>query len=118
MPENPAEYLQASFLGGINQQVDPTRISRDSYFLLSNGRVRRDVIEPIKLPLDLSSQVPQGIYQGIYAIANYIIVLISGKAYVKDYENNPSGAFVKIPNFQLNEISDIFAIAVPTSTKK
>src|SRR6185436_11218531 len=106
MSNNIKENIKSSFLGGINQQLDSTRIPEDSYFLLINGRTREDVVTPIKAPLLLSNQVPQGNYQAIYSVANYGIILIDGKAYVKDYELNPNSGFSQIPNFQLSSTVD------------
>lgn len=114
--KSPNEYSLSSFLGGINQQVDPTRIPDDSYFLGVNIRVRRDAAEPIKLPLDLSTHAPAGNYQGLYSAANFSLLLADGNCYVKDYENDPNGGYVSIPDFQMDaNVDTIYAAIIPAA---
>lgn len=112
----PLEYLQKTFLGGMNQRVDPTRLEGDAYYLLVNGRVRKDIVEPIRKPLPLTSITPQGKYQGIYAAGQYSILLVDGKAYIKNNEDINT-AYVRIVDFQLDpNVDNIFAELVPAST--
>lgn len=110
------DFIQQSFIGGLNQEVDPTRIDRDQYPLLINGRNRYGNIEPVKLPLEImSSEFPAGIMQGTFAAGNILIVFVAGQAYYKDWEY-PNSSFLKINGFALSpDAPVVFAEAVPIS---
>jgi len=115
MPE--AKFNQASFSGGINQQIDTTRIGTNEYPLLINGRNRYDVIEPINLPEQVIDSVfpLNAKFQGLYAAENILIVIAEGQAFWKDW-NIPNSYFTKIPDFQLAASADIiYAASVPVS---
>jgi hypothetical protein len=112
------EYLQESFLGGINQQFDPTRIGKNEYMLAVNVRNRRDTLEPIKLPLDITSAKPDGKIQGIYGASNLLVLFVEGKAYFKDFlQSAGSIAFTRIGDFSMSaEVDTIYAEFVPSSS--
>lgn len=111
------DFLQKSFIGGLNQQVDATRLQDNEYPLLVNGRNRYDLVLPIKLPEQIVDiQLVGTKYQGCYAAANVLFVFISGKAYYKDF-NFPASAFNVVAGFQLDpDVDIIFAELVPAST--
>lgn len=103
------DFKQSSFQGGINQQLDATRIPDlgDSYFLGVNIRNRGDVLQNIPAPLDLSSTHPVGNLQGIYGAGTFLLLFINGRAYYRDVGNNSSN------NFSLLPTSPQFDAAVP-----
>jgi len=109
-------YIQQSFSGGLNQQIDPTRISRNEYPLLINGRSRYDVVTNVRLPVQVNDMSLTGVnYQGIYAALNLVFIFIDGKPYYKDM-NYPSMSFQPINGAQLDPtVSTVFAALVPTS---
>lgn len=110
------EYIQDSFLGGINQQVDPTRIGKNQYFLGINVRNRKDVAEPIKLPLDITNKKPEGKIQGIYAASNLLILFVNGRAYYQDFRINTDVNLIQIPGFQMSQTVDMmYAEFIPAS---
>lgn len=112
----PLIFSKNSFSGGINQQVDATRIGANEYPLLVNGRTRYDVVEAINAPQMVTSGLPLGgKYQGCYAAGSYLLVFISGEAYYQDYET--PGAFTKIIGFLLDTtVEYLYAEQVPAST--
>jgi len=118
LPNAPLVFQQESFKGGMNQQVDPTRLQFDEYPLLINGRTRYGVVEPVELPADAD---PQGTLdgrkvQGVYSAGPYFIVFADGKCF---YKNSADilGAFIQMPGFQMDPFVDtIYAEQVPTSS--
>ena len=101
-------YSQNSFAGGLDRDFDPTKIRRDSYPLLVNGRIRENIVVPTKKHLQLNP--PSGTYQGIYAIGSFIVIFISGVAYYADISSSPI-TFQPIKNWTtLNQsVSRIYA---------
>ena len=111
------EYNQASFVGGMNFGLDATKIAENEYYLLVNGRARRDVIETIKLPLRHIKGLPGGKFQGVYGYGSILLVFIAGKAYYRDFEDLGVDYFTLIPSFSLSATVDIlYAQALPAST--
>lgn len=110
------EFNQESFLEGLDQQVDSTRISKSAYTLLINGRNRYDMIRPVKLPLLITDpQLAGSNLQGSYDIGSVQIVFKDGRAYYKD-ENFPASNFNQVPDFLMDANAPLlFAEAVPTS---
>lgn len=110
-------FEQLAFDGGMNQQVDPTRLQPSEYPLLINGRTRYGVVEPVALPADAD---PQGTLtgrkiQGFIAAGPYFIVFADGKAFYRDV-TMVNAAYNQIPGFQMDRLVDvIYAEAVPAS---
>lgn len=109
------KFLQQSFQGGYNRLLDTTRIQRNEYPFLQNGRNRFDVIETIKKPLDITSTLPDGNFQGLYAAGNFTLVFIDGRAYYRNYA--VSGQFVAVADLALSpDVDKIYVELVPAST--
>lgn len=109
------KYLTADFSGGMRRNVAPSKLDENEYALLFNGRSRYGTIKPIKLPLDLTNEMPAGLMQGIYGIDTILIVFKDGKLYARDYSQNPN-AFNFDNNFQMDQLADrIYAQPVPAS---
>lgn len=109
-------YIQQSFSGGLNQEIDSTRINRNEYPLLVNGRSRYDVITNVKLPLQIVDDTLTGVnYQNITAADNILFIFVDGKAYSKDFDY-PSSGFQPVNAPSLNpNVSTIFTELVPAS---
>lgn len=113
----PLDFIQQSFIGGLNQQIDSTAISDNEYTLLINGRNRYDDIVPINLPEEIVDPVFAGLKrQGIYAAGNIEFIFAGGKAFYKDW-NFPNSPYLNIPGLQLSTTVDIiYAELVPNSS--
>lgn len=114
------DYKQSSFQGGINQQLDATKIPSlgDSYFLGVNVRNREDVLQPINSPLNLSDTIPAGKLQGIYGAGTLLLLFVDGKPYYRDVNNTASSNFVAFVNPpEMSPLVDyIYAEFIPAST--
>lgn len=74
----------SEFRGGMRQQFSSDKEDvLKSYQLLINGRVRTNVIEPIKLPVEDTS-LPAGLKQGIYSFDSFILAFVAGQLYVRN----------------------------------
>lgn len=111
----PLQYLQSSFIRGMNQQVDGSRLAADEYSLLINGRNRYDTIDPITRPVDVT---PTGVtkVQGCYAAGALLVCFADGEAFYRN-EGLANQTFTQIPGFQMSATVDtLFAVLVPAST--
>jgi len=110
--------IQKTFSGGFNRIYDPTKLSRDAYPLLVNGRLRDEMIRPIQKPVRFTSGLPASYtrFQGGYAAGNISLVFIDGAAYYRNHELINS-AYVQITGFQMDAgVETIFAELVPASS--
>ena len=108
-------YLQNTFDGGLNQQVDGSRVAANEYPLLINGRHRNDVIEQVNTPID---RTPDGILrvQGLYAAGSFSVLFADGAAFYKD-ESVSDSNYTRIAEFTMGSTQPvIYACAVPAST--
>ncbi len=113
-----ANYNKLDFRGGMNQFVDPTKVDATTeHYLLVNGRVRENVVSPVKLPLDLTEGLPiTGDIQGVYPVGSYQIVFIAGQAWYRNFDP-ASGFWSKIVGFQMSATAPkIYLETVPAST--
>lgn len=109
-------YTKKSFLGGMNQQFDMTKIKEDEYPLLFNGRSTFDKIKPVRLPSKISNSIFRWtIIQGIFATDTLLFVFADGKAYWKDV--NGTLDFKQIIGFNLDpNASAVYTVKVPASS--
>jgi hypothetical protein len=109
-------FQKSSFRGGLHQHTYSTRLDPSEYFLLVNGRTRRDVVEGIKSPRQDTSLQP-GKLQGCYAAGNLVLLFIAGEAFIRDYSIVGS-VFQQITTFsRMSQTVDfIYAELVPSST--
>lgn len=76
-------FDQLDFTGGIDAEYDRIKIPRNSVPLLLNGRIRDGNIQPVKRHVkDLN--IPDGVYQNLITVGNYLVAFISGLVYYKD----------------------------------
>ncbi len=75
---------KTNWLGGINQLSDISKLGENEYWILINARVRKNVVEAVNLPLNVSSDLPVGeTFQDITAAGGLLIAFVGGKAYYK-----------------------------------
>jgi len=109
------KFLANNFSGGMRRNVVPTKLGDQEYALLINGRSRYGTIKPIKLPKNLTSEFPVGLFQGIYGIDTILIVFKDGRLFARDYSSSLS-AFNVDNNFLMNTlVNRIYAQPVPAS---
>lgn len=108
------KYIKNDFSGGLNMVGDTAKIGGNQYPLLVNGRIRSNVIRPVKLP-SLVDELPDGIVQGLYAYGPYLIVIKAGFVYFKDYTvENPT--FEKLVGTNLSATAPIVYCEAVTSS--
>jgi len=98
------EFSISTFIAALNQRVDPSKVdlTKGEYYLLSNGRVRRGVIRPIKKPKNIFAGIPAlGTVQGLYAVNSLQVVFVAGKAYWRNFDPE-SNAWNQIGGFQMS----------------
>lgn len=108
-------FSQVDFSGGMNQQVDGSRVGLTEYPLLLNARTRNGIVEPVTRPID---RTPTDLtwFQGVYAAGSYSVIFASGQAFYKD-ETLATSEYTRIPGLQLSTTARfIYACAVPAST--
>lgn len=109
-------HRQEGFAGGLNTLLDSSQLEANEYRLLLNARARFGRIDPVVKPLQVSDGLPAGKRQGCYAVGNFGIVFVAGKAYYKDYSTAGS-SFIEIADFQMDATVDtLYAQDVPAST--
>jgi len=112
----PLRYTQMSFAGGMNQQVDGSRLAANEYSLLINARSRHDIIEPVTLPVNIT---PRGLnkVQGVYSAGSLVVCFGDGLAFYRD-ENLSTPTWIKLDGFAMSATVDvIYATAVPASVQ-
>ena len=73
---------KTNFLGGIQTQFSPEKSAfADSYALLTNCRVRNNIVEPVRGPLELD--IPSGTLQNLSAFDTNLLVFASGIPYYR-----------------------------------
>lgn len=109
-----ATFAVVDFVQGIDARFEPSKILDGGFALLINGRVRNNVVEPIKSPLLIDKGQPAGNHQGIYAAQQYALLFIGGKAYLKDFRNDSN--YQEVEGFQmLSGVEYIYVALVPAS---
>lgn len=110
-----ALFKQNDFSGGLNTQLDATKIPSNAYALLINGRTRRNVIEPTARHVRLNA--PAGRYQGLYIVGSFLIIFVYGIAYYADITESPI-IFRQVGGWQPFSITTprIYAEQVPANS--
>lgn len=111
------EFNKNSFLGGINQQIDSTKLGENEYPLLINGRNRYGVIKPVyKHKKVVDGIIGNRKVQGVYSVGSILIVFAGGLAFYKD-QNYPNANFNQIADFAMSDTAAIlYATLVPISS--
>lgn len=87
LPAPRALFIQNDFTGGLNAQLDGTKIPSNCYPLLINGRTRKNSVAPTNRHVKLNA--PLGKYQGLYISGSYLLLFVSGVAYYADIRSTP-----------------------------
>lgn len=105
---------KTNWLGGINQLSDISKLGETEYWILINARVRKNVVEAVKLPLDVSTDLPVGeTFQDITAAGGILTAFVGGKAYYK----TTAGNWLWISSFAMGSIQPrVYTALIPGST--
>jgi hypothetical protein len=111
------DFTQSSFIGGLDNNIDPTKLSPESYYLGINVRNRQSNLQPIRKPLNLSDKIPEGNLQGIFGAGTLLLLFINGEPYIRDVSVEDTGFVRLIGATALDpDVPYIFAEFVPGST--
>jgi hypothetical protein len=105
---------KTNWLGGLNQLSDITKLKEDEYWILLNGRVRKNAVEAVNLPLNVTNNLSEvGNIQDISAAGSLLVAFAGGKAYYK----TTSGTWQLIPTFTMGSTQPrVYTALVPGST--
>lgn len=76
-------FDQQDFSGGLDASAHPTKTGNGKYPLLLNGRVRENVVAPVRKHLTISG-LPPGPRQALTVAGDYLITVIAGELYYKN----------------------------------
>lgn len=91
-------FNQKSFSGGMNLEVDDTRLEPNEYRTAFNVRSSTDTLAPIHKSV-LDPAAPAGVKQGMITFGFYVILFVAGKAWYRAY--NATG-WQQIPGFSMS----------------
>jgi len=105
---------KTNWLGGINQLSDITKLSDNEYWILINARVRKNVVEAVQLPLNVTNNLSEvGNIQDISAAGSLLVAFAGGKAFYK----TTGGTWLLIESFTMGSIqSRVYTALIPAST--
>ena len=105
---------KTNWLGGINQLSDITKLKEDEYWILLNGRVRKNSVEAVNLPLDVTNNLSTvGNIQDVTAAGSLLVAFAGGKAFYKTTD----GTWQLIPSFTMGSTATrVYTALVPGST--
>lgn len=111
-------YVRSNFLGGINQRLDPTKVNPTSdFYLIVNGRTRRNRIAPIKQPLNITAGLPSGKVQGLYAFNTYLVAVVAGHVYAQQFVAGITPRWTRIDGATFSTTADrVYIEPVPASS--
>ena len=105
---------KTNFLGGINELSDITKLNENEYWILINARVRKNAVEAIKLPLDVTNNLSiLGNIQDIVAVGDRLVAFAGGKAFYKTV----TGTWNLVDEFLMNSTQPrVYSELIPAST--
>ena len=106
------EAIQTSFRGGMNLRDCPDNLADNEYVWGVNTRPRDQRMGSIKGPLE-DTNTPSGKKQGLYALDEYLILFVSGKAYWKNYKQT---SWTPIAGFQMSKTASILYAVIVTGS--
>lgn len=108
-----SEYVQNSFNGGMNLRDSADALAVNEYVWAVNARTRDQRVGCVRAPVEDTS-APTGKKQGLYALAEYLIIFVAGKAYWKKYTET---SWTQISGFQMSRTaSALYATLVTGSS--
>jgi hypothetical protein len=109
-------FTQNTFIAGMNAQFARVNTPEGAYPLLLNGRSNKGTISPIKKHV-LQTGLPAGNYQALVALGDYLLVVISGEAYVRNVTLGTP--WTTITGFSpLNADSEIYTTVLPVGNDR
>jgi hypothetical protein len=105
---------KTNWLGGINQLADITKLKEDEYWILINARVRKNAVEAVNLPLDVTNNLSvNGNIQDITAAGSLLVGFANGQAFYKQ----TNGTWQPIASFTMGSTAPrVFTALIPSST--
>jgi hypothetical protein len=105
---------KTNWLGGINQLADITKLKQDEYWILINARVRKNAVEAVNLPLDVTNNLSvNGNIQDITAAGSLLVGFAGGQAFYKQ----TNGTWLPIASFTMGSTEPrVFTALIPSST--
>ena len=105
---------KTNWLGGLNQLSDITKLGENEYWILLNGRVRKNAVEAVNLPLNVTNNLSEvGNIQDISAAGSLLVAFAGGKAFYKTTD----GTWLLIETFTMGSTqSRVYTALVPGST--
>jgi hypothetical protein len=105
---------KTNWLGGINQLADITKLKEDEYWILINARVRKNAVEAVNLPLDVTNNLSiGGNIQDITAAGSLLVGFAGGQAFYKQ----TNGTWQPISSFTMGSTAPrVFTALIPSST--
>jgi len=112
-----AVVRKVNFVGGLNQQLDPTKLDPNTDFYLAlNARLRRNVIDPVRLPVDITGGLPTtGVLQGLFAADSVLLAFVSGVAYYREMAG--TGGWNLVAGYTMSATAErVWCELLPAST--
>lgn len=107
------DNIQTSFRGGMNLRDCPDNLADNEYVWGVNTRPRDQRMNSIRGPVEDTS-IPSGKKQGLYALDEYLILFVGGRAYWKKYTET---SWTPISDFQMSKTaSTLYAVVVTGSS--
>lgn len=105
---------KTNWLGGLNQLSDITKLGENEYWILLNGRVRKNAVEAVNLPLNVTNNLSEvGNIQDISAAGSLLVAFAGGKAFYKTTD----GTWLLIETFTMGSVQPrVYTALVPGST--
>ena len=105
---------KTNWLGGMNQLSDITKLKEDEYWVLINARIRKNAVEAVNLPLDVTNNLSTvGNLQDITAAGSLLVAFAGGQAFYK----LTNGTWQSIPSFTMGSTTPrVFTALIPSST--
>ena len=105
---------KTNWLGGMNQLSDITKLKEDEYWVLINARIRKNAVEAVNLPLDVTNNLSTvGNLQDITAAGSLLVAFAGGQAFYKQ----TNGTWLPIASFTMGSTTPrVFTALIPSST--
>ena len=109
-------FSQGDFGGGLDLNLDSTKVQRNASMFISHGRVRRNSIEPVKKHKKIA--ITGSHLQGLFAAGSWLVAFSDGIAYYWDI--NTDAGFKVVPGWTALDIEVDFieACVLPSSTSQ
>lgn len=110
------QFSQGDFGGGLDLNLDSTKVQRNASMFISHGRVRRNSIEPVKKHKKLAGKGTH--LQGLFSAGSWLVLFSDGIAYYWDISSDAGFQVVPYWTAMDTEVDFIEACVIPSSTSK